>query len=60
LERQPDTGPTPAYAWGNDIGKNNANCIGCVSKWDNRQTAPVGSFAPNQFGLYDIVGNVWE
>ena len=52
-------GTTTAYPWGSVIGKNNATCGGCGSQWDKTQTAPVGSFAPNGFGLYDMVGNVW-
>jgi formylglycine-generating enzyme required for sulfatase activity len=27
---------------------------------DGKQTAPVVSFAANQFGLYQMVGNVWQ
>jgi formylglycine-generating enzyme required for sulfatase activity len=52
-------GTTTAYPWGDAIGKGNANCVGCGTEYD-KQTAPVGSFAPNAFGLYDMSGNVWE
>jgi formylglycine-generating enzyme required for sulfatase activity len=49
-----------AYSWGDEIGKGNANCNGCDSTWDNRETSPVGSFKRNAFGLYDMAGNVWQ
>jgi len=48
------------YAWGNDIGTNQAVCDGCSSQWDSISTAPVKSFAANAYGLYDMHGNVWE
>ena len=53
-------GSQTVYYWGNDLGVNNANCNGCGSKWDGKQPSPVKSFAPNKFGLYDTLGNVWQ
>jgi len=53
-------GTTTAYWWGDSVGTNMANCDGCGSKWDDRQTSPSGSFQANPFGLYDMNGNVWQ
>ncbi len=53
-------GQTSAFWWGDDAGKGKANCSDCGSEWDGKAPAPVGSFEPNPFGLYDVHGNLWE
>ncbi|NIK48808.1 SUMF1/EgtB/PvdO family nonheme iron enzyme [Variibacter gotjawalensis] len=53
-------GAETRFTWGDDVGENQANCQGCGSEWDNRQTSPVGRFKPNAFGVYDAHGNVFQ
>jgi len=53
-------GTVTKYWWGDEIGKNRANCDDCGSPLGGQQTMPVGSYSANEFGLWDVHGNVWE
>jgi formylglycine-generating enzyme required for sulfatase activity/rhodanese-related sulfurtransferase/predicted nucleic acid-binding Zn-ribbon protein len=48
------------YWWGYQFDEGRANCFDCGSEWDRRSTSPAASFPPNNFGLYDMAGNVRE
>jgi formylglycine-generating enzyme required for sulfatase activity len=53
-------GTATARWWGDGIGSGNANCNGCGSPDDFRVLSNVDSFKPNPFGLYGMLGNVWQ
>lgn len=53
-------GTETPYWSGTKLSKGLANCSDCGSKWDNTSTAPVGSFRPNPWKIYDTMGNVIE
>ena len=48
------------YPWGNVISHDDANYAGTGGRDTWSGTSPVGSFAPNGYGLYDMAGNVWD
>lgn len=53
-------GRRSSFWWGYRPEPGRAVCFDCGTQWDNRSTAPAGSFAPNPLGLYDTAGNALE
>lgn len=46
------------FPWGDEF--DGEKCANSVSPNSLKGTKPVGSFAPNGYGLYDMSGNVWN
>ena len=53
-------GTTSRYWWGDQMRKGVANCSNCGDPYHKEGPEPVGSFAANPRGLYDMNGGVWE
>lgn len=48
------------YPWGEDIDPSRCNFLPDASVKHQRGTKPTGTYPPNAYGLYDVIGNVWE
>ena len=59
-EKAAKAGSDFKYFCGDSITGDDANFLGKqgTDKW--KHASPVGSFPPNKFGIYDMIGNVWE
>lgn len=54
-------GSTTNYYWGDDADSSYANINeSFVPSGGDENVTPVGTFAPNGFGMYDMAGNVWQ
>lgn len=61
-EEKSMNGPRDVYPWGQQWPQPRgfANFSSNLQVADFEYTSPVGSFAANSLGLYDLSGNVWE
>ena len=48
------------YPWGAEIDQSRGNFLGDAAVKRQRGTRPTGTYPPNAFGLYDVIGNAWE
>lgn len=48
------------YPWGDRLDRNMANFLADPALKPTHGTTPCRSYPPNDFGLFDMAGNVWE